>query len=408
MLHALLLSMTAALPLALQDLDAPAAATAVPGGIQAGTSGTGLAIPCTKAVDDFSAPGNCIPASSVPALGMLFPISAELFVDADTGYVGLGTTDPASPFSLFRAGASHQVGITQAQVGGGSTMELTTRDSSGDQASRIVLSGGSDQTDIAMYRGGRGSESRTFRIRGADGNVEIGQPTSTIRKLNLKGSMNIEDNGAARVLIDPNRLGTGEVAQLFLDTNGGIVATLQNYADNDNFIIGIVDLGSFVAGMYENLNGDGILFADIKNFRVPNPADPTTDIVYASLEGPEAAMYIRGTARLLSGRATVELPEHFSALADTEGISVQLTPMSLASEGLAVVSVTPELLEVGELRSGAGSYEFSWEVTAVRRAHRDYEVIRPWTETRADHEASETEAWQHRLRRVEQRAERMR
>jgi hypothetical protein len=44
------------------------------------------------------------------------------------------------------------------------------------------------------------------------------------------------------------------------------------------------------AGMFVDGNGRGVVMADIKNFRVPNPTEPDTDIVYACIEGPEAAV----------------------------------------------------------------------------------------------------------------------
>jgi hypothetical protein len=53
-------------------------------------------------------------------------------------------------------------------------MELTTEDSGGDQASRIVLRGGSDGADIELLRGAQGSETPSVFIEGANGNVGIG------------------------------------------------------------------------------------------------------------------------------------------------------------------------------------------------------------------------------------------
>jgi hypothetical protein len=54
---------------------------------------------CTFAVADASS-GGCLQASSVPTLGMLYPLSQDLFVDSSTGYVGLGTTSPDKPLHI--------------------------------------------------------------------------------------------------------------------------------------------------------------------------------------------------------------------------------------------------------------------------------------------------------------------
>jgi hypothetical protein len=128
--------------------------------------------------------------------------------------------------------------------------------------------------------------------------------------------------------------------------------------------------------MFVDLNGVGTIEATIKNFRVPHPTQSDKDIVYACIEGPEAAAYVRGTARLINGRSEVALPEHF-AHAVSGGLTVQLTPLSANSRGLAVVEKTVSRLVVQELGEGTGSYEFDWVVTGVRRGHEAYQPIQP-------------------------------
>jgi hypothetical protein len=50
------------------------------------------------------------------------------------------------------------------------------------------------------------------------------------------------------------------------------------------------------AFMVVDTDGRGFVVADVKSFRTPNPGQSRTDIVYAAIEGPEAAAYVRGTA----------------------------------------------------------------------------------------------------------------
>lgn len=121
----------------------------------------------------------------------------------------------------------------------------------------------------------------------------------------------------------------------------------------------------------------GILAASIKNFVAPNPNDPGTEIWYASVEGPEAAAYVRGTATLTNGRAQVHLPDHFRAVTVEEGMTVQVTPLSASSKGLAVTQKRLEGIVVEELFQGTGNYNFDWEVKCVRRGFEEYQVIRP-------------------------------
>ncbi len=98
------------------DLARPSAAPIeIPPPLEPGASGRELLVPppggfsatmfpaCAKALEDQGAPG-CLYASSVPTLGRLYPLSANLFVEAATGEVGIGTTSPVA--RLHVAGTS--------------------------------------------------------------------------------------------------------------------------------------------------------------------------------------------------------------------------------------------------------------------------------------------------------------
>jgi hypothetical protein len=141
-------------------------------------------------------------------------------------------------------------------------------------------------------------------------------------------------------------------------------------------------LGATQAGMHVADSGEGIVWGDTKNFRMENPKDPATEIWYACIEGPEAAAYLRGTARLENGRASISFPDHFKAVATVEGMTIQLTPRSASSEGLALINNSIEGFEVQELRNGSGNYEFDFLVMAIRDGYQDYKVIRSVEEER--------------------------
>jgi hypothetical protein len=160
--------------------------------------------------------------------------------------------------------------------------------------------------------------------------------------------------------------------------------------------------GNQRAGMYVEDNGTGALWAGVKLFRVPDPDVATRDIWYGCIEGPELAMYVRGTARLVNGRARIELPDHFRKLADEQGMTVQLTPRSAESKGLAAVQVSLNGIEVVELLNGRGNYEFDWRVEAVRKEHRDFRVYRPWDEVMPAG-TDRAQAWEARLKSIQDR-----
>ncbi|MBS1724416.1 MAG: hypothetical protein JSS66_15850 [Armatimonadetes bacterium] len=156
------------------------------------------------------------------------------------------------------------------------------------------------------------------------------------------------------------------------------VGNVQNTRRGWIYVNGLDGLSK--ATMTVDSSNKGVLSADIKNFRVPNPRNDAEDIVYACVEGPEAAAYIRGTGHLVNGRAIVQLPQHFQDVSLAEGMTVQVTPGSFDSKGLAVMGKSLRGFEVGELNSGRGNYDFDWEVKCVRAGYRDYRVVRPWNE----------------------------
>ena len=209
------------------------------------------------------------------------------------------------------------------------------------------------------------------------------------------------------------RFGAAERAVMMDDGFGNARVNLYDVNDMKKVELGSImttpNIGSYLflddgvgspqVGMNVDGAGSGYVFADVKSFRVPNPNDVKTDIWYASIEGPEAAAYLRGTARLNNGRAFIPFPEHFKSIATLDGMTVQLTPRSAESNGLAVISQTVDGVTVCELQKGKGTYDFDWRVEAVRKGHEDFQVLRPWDE---DVNASDRERrWKARLKSIE-------
>ncbi|MEL7533239.1 MAG: hypothetical protein AAFN10_18145 [Bacteroidota bacterium] len=136
------------------------------------------------------------------------------------------------------------------------------------------------------------------------------------------------------------------------------------------------DLGAAQVEVYINNNNQGVIEADVKNFVMDHPLDPNKEIVYACIEGPEAAAYERGTIQLVNGEAEVNFSESFSLLANPSTMTFVLTPRSASSMGLAAIEATATGFKIKELQQGNGSYEVDWEVKAVRNGFEDYQVIR--------------------------------
>ena len=98
--------MLTSLPILVFTLALPQSTTSTPLGFQ-GQTNNGVPT-CAPSLDDAGSPGNCVLASSVPQLGMLYPLTSNLFVDVGTGWVGLGTTAPEARLDVI--GDTHHEG----------------------------------------------------------------------------------------------------------------------------------------------------------------------------------------------------------------------------------------------------------------------------------------------------------
>lgn len=116
----------------------------------------------------------------------------------NSGNVGIGTANPNTLLTLNRGLGGYDVGITQNKVGGLNTMEFTTGDSGGNQATRLLLRG-DQSSDIEFYRGNSGQEQLSMFISGNNGNVGIGtsSPSSKLTvydgELTLRTDNDTED-----------------------------------------------------------------------------------------------------------------------------------------------------------------------------------------------------------------------
>jgi hypothetical protein len=133
------------------------------------------------------------------------------------------------------------------------------------------------------------------------------------------------------------------------------------------------------------MNVTGSLTKGSGSFVQPHPSDPAKDVVYAFFEGPEHAVFLRGKARIVGGRAIIEIPDHFRAVAGRdEDITVQLTPRYADTFGLAAIRVTKGRIDVRELKGGTNTYELDYFITAKRGGFEGHEPIQPNTHFTAD------------------------
>ncbi|MCW5935213.1 MAG: hypothetical protein KIT45_13090 [Fimbriimonadia bacterium] len=361
-----------------------------------------------------------------------------------TGNVGIGTTTPISSLHI-----AAPIPILTIQDSDGSSDQagyISFQDNAGTE--RGYIGYGSTTTPHAYFMNNRvggniilgtiGNNPRLTVL--SNGNVGIGtsSPQSPLHVKGNFGVFNVEGTDHCYIQFYPNGFAAGRKAHLGFPSAGSTDIVLANQTGgaflsvgnsggvgigtrtpnrrltvwdtlsveaSPGFmpILGIPRPGNvaYRVAMFIDPSGDGVVSGDRKSFREVNPDDPTTDIWYVSLEGPEAAMYVRGTATLVNGRAVIALPAHFRSLASEKGMTVQLTPLSAESKGLAAVRKSLNGVEVVELASGSGNYEFDWEVKAVRKKYEEYQVVLPWDEYMPSGEDRDR-AWKERLQAIQE------
>jgi hypothetical protein len=322
----------------------------------------------------------------------------------------LGTTD-AEPLVIKTNGSEHVRIDTNGNVGIGTSSPFTTLD---------IVSGGSFNTPQVNITQSNMSDFARLRINnsfagegiqfwdiaaGPAGNPELNFfATSGKPQMNPGNVMTLTANpnlsfgqvgigtttpGAVLEVSSGTPTGTpqvkitqktsGDFARLRLNnvhSSGGVpfwdIAAGPNGNTNLNFYAqgsgNIMSLSTGGVSIKGNLSVSGQ-----KHFVQDHPTDPAKEIVYVALEGGEAGTYIRGTGKLVDGKAVIELPEHFSLVTNQEGLTIHLTPRGEWLQ-LYVVELDTRQSVIREAQGKSG--EFDYLIHGVRNGHEHHEVIR--------------------------------
>jgi len=188
--------------------------------------------------------------------------------------------------------------------------------------------------------------------------------------------------------------GTG-VAGIAAGSAYGVYGETQGASNNAGAVYGFAlqsaaNAGIFVnsgaAGAYLGTRVSGInygLYTDArirggaldivglpKNFVAPHPEDPGLEIRYASVEAPTVDVCFRGTASLVNGSASIEVPDHFRYTAREGTYMTTLTPVGRPA-ALWVEQEGPDAIVV----RGSGSARFHYVVWAERAEIVGYEPV---------------------------------
>lgn len=142
---------------------------------------------------------------------------------------------------------------------------------------------------------------------------------------------------------------------------------------------------AYIYGVYGQANGTGVrgqgstygVFSagpfggnNAKYFVEPHPTDPTKEIRFVCLEGPESGTYFRGSSRTVNGVATIVVPGSFRMVSDEANLTVVVTPVG----ELAMMACMEKSLDRIVIRSSK-DVEFDYVVNGVRKALADHQAI---------------------------------
>jgi hypothetical protein len=123
---------------------------------------------------------------------------------------------------------------------------------------------------------------------------------------------------AARVNNNGSSFGQGFLEFITAGSSGGNQVSVMALHGNGN-----VSIGSTAVPAYK-LFVNGSFAATTKSFVIDHPTKEGYKLRYASLEGPENGVYVRGR---LKDNNVIELPEHWLGLVDADSITVDITPI---------------------------------------------------------------------------------
>jgi hypothetical protein len=291
--------------------------------------------------------------------------SADLTPDATLEVKPNATTDVGI---VVQAVASHSVNLQEWQdssevsmlaVGPDGGLEIpnnvpaTTTNKLYNNAGTLTFNGSAVGGGGSSYTAGSGLTlvGSEFNVYGGSGNfeyIELTTNNTVVPKIEFTGSGVTDTPIRMKVLSSHASASTSGTALSFEGTQGQLFGITDNLSSGTIFSVnditglpmievdasGDVKVGRFansvvlyspsVSGSVQgNLDVTGAFSATTKSFLIDHPSKEGMRLQYASLEGPENGVYVRGT----TDKGFITLPDYWRDLVHNGSITVTLTPV---------------------------------------------------------------------------------
>jgi hypothetical protein len=238
-----------------------------------------------------------------------------------------------------------------------------------------------ESTDQAGVMGRSGSKSAPGVFGFGDAPFKVPSPPAGVLGVNDK-SVGVLGSSAEVIGVWGN---TGKGIAVVGTTNSGAGLPTDQITDQGIGVIGLANSGVGAAGMSTSgtgvfgssktglaghfkgpvtIEGDLTIIGGAKSAAVPHP-DGSHRQLYC-MESPESWFEDFGEARLVDGKAEVQLDPGFAALIKVKNYYVFLTPYGDCN-GIFVAKRSTTSFQVSELQRGSSNVRFAYRVVAKRR-----------------------------------------
>ncbi len=304
----------------------------------------------------------------------------------NSGVIGTNFATNSLGSGVLGTHASNGVGVQGQSVGGIGVFGINNAGAGGTGVAGTASGVGSKGGNFTGETGVIGTTNDTGAVFGV-----LGQVTSTSAAIGSAGVVGTNastttggstDNAVTGVLgvitsTSPGNFSAG-VRGINKSLTGSGIGVLGETAGVAFGVSGIADRpggsgvagqapsGSFAIYSYGNFGASGT-----KSFVDPSPTDPSKQIAYVALEGPEAGTYFRGTGHFVNGTATIDVPQTFRDVTNADGLSVQVTPV-----GPTFTNVTVKSLDLNHVVIlGSQDVDFYYTVNGVRQGYADFNPL---------------------------------